>query len=88
MTLPVMRFLAALLLSGIGCMAGGKATDRGATRLTVPDPPFRNAQVVMAKSKPPQFRVNGPVSHIPAFAEAFGCEADTPLNPATRCLVW
>ena len=58
MTLPVMRFLAALLLSGIGCMAGGKATDRGATRLTVPDPPFRNAQVVMAKSKPPQFRVN------------------------------
>jgi len=58
MTLRAMRVLAVLLLSGIGCMGGGQANDRGATRLAVPDPPFRDAQVVPAKSMPPQFRVN------------------------------
>jgi putative endopeptidase len=45
-------------------------------------------QVTTDPHSPPQFRVNGPVSHIPAFAEAFNCEPGTPLNPATRCLVW
>ena len=58
MTRRAMPVLAVLLLSGTFCMAGGEATDRGAMRLTVPDGPFRDAQVVMAKSMPPQFQVN------------------------------
>jgi putative endopeptidase len=37
---------------------------------------------------PPKFRVNGPLSNLPAFAGAFRCEAGTPMNPANKCEVW
>ncbi|MEE9226442.1 MAG: M13-type metalloendopeptidase [Acidobacteriota bacterium] len=37
---------------------------------------------------PPQFRVIGPVSHNPAFAKAFACEPETPMNPPNQCVVW
>ena len=57
MTLRAMRVLAVLLLSGVGCMALDEARDRGATRLAVPDPAFRDVRIVPAKSMPPQFRV-------------------------------
>jgi endothelin-converting enzyme/putative endopeptidase len=36
----------------------------------------------------PRFRVNGAVSQIPAFAEAFGCEVGEPMRPAEICEVW
>jgi putative endopeptidase len=37
---------------------------------------------------PPKFRVNGSVTSMPEFAEAFSCKANTPMNPADRCTVW
>ena len=37
---------------------------------------------------PPNFRVNGPLSNFPAFAETFQCKAGTPMNPVKRCEVW
>ncbi len=37
---------------------------------------------------PEQFRVNGVVQNIPAFAEAFHCKAGAPLAPAKRCTIW
>lgn len=36
----------------------------------------------------PKYRVNGPVSQLPEFAQAFACQPKTPMNPETRCEVW
>jgi putative endopeptidase len=37
-----------------------------------------------------RFRVNGPMSNIPAFAKAFGCSADSTMvrSSALRCRIW
>lgn len=35
-----------------------------------------------------QFRVNGPLSNLPEFAEAFGCSANAPMVRKNRCEVW
>lgn len=37
---------------------------------------------------PDRWRVNGPLSQTPEFAEAFMCPADTAMNPSSRCHVW
>jgi endothelin-converting enzyme/putative endopeptidase len=39
---------------------------------------------------PPRYRVNGPLSNLPAFAAAFSCAASAPMvRPAARrCVVW
>ncbi len=47
--------------------------------------------LLMAKNNPhslPRFRVNGPVSNLPEFAEAFQCKADAPMMRKERCEVW
>jgi len=37
-----------------------------------------------------KYRVIGPLSNLPAFAEAFGCKQGSPMvrPPAERCEVW
>jgi endothelin-converting enzyme/putative endopeptidase len=35
-----------------------------------------------------KFRVIGPLSNLPAFAEAFSCKAGTPMTRVKRCEVW
>jgi putative endopeptidase len=37
---------------------------------------------------PPRWRVNGPVADVPAFGEAFRCEAGAPMRPKNVCEVW
>ncbi|MFN8060476.1 MAG: M13 family metallopeptidase [Vicinamibacterales bacterium] len=37
---------------------------------------------------PPQFRVNGVVSNMPEFAQAFSCRSDAPMVSKTVCKVW
>ena len=37
---------------------------------------------------PPNWRVNGPMPDVPAFATAFQCKAGTPMNPGKVCSVW
>jgi putative endopeptidase len=37
---------------------------------------------------PPNFRVNGPLSNTPEFAQAFGCKADAKMVKKDRCEVW
>jgi putative endopeptidase len=37
---------------------------------------------------PPRWRVNGSVSNLPAFHEAFSCDVGTPMHPADTCEVW
>jgi putative endopeptidase len=36
----------------------------------------------------PRHRVNGPMSNLPAFAEAFQCAPGAPMNPEETCAVW
>ncbi len=36
----------------------------------------------------PIYRVNGSLSNLPAFAEAFSCKQHSAMNPAKRCEVW
>jgi Predicted metalloendopeptidase len=36
----------------------------------------------------PRWRVNGPLSNMPQFAEAFGCKAGQPMVRANSCLIW
>ncbi len=44
--------------------------------------------VTMNPHSPAQFRVNGPLANLPAFAQTFHCAPGTPMNPAHRCTVW
>lgn len=39
---------------------------------------------------PSKYRVNGPLSNMPAFAKAFGCEPGAPMvrSDASRCAIW
>ncbi|BFZ14204.1 hypothetical protein BsWGS_17242 [Bradybaena similaris] len=37
---------------------------------------------------PPEFRINGPLQNLPDFADAFGCQPGTPMNPVNKCEVW
>jgi putative endopeptidase len=37
---------------------------------------------------PPRFRVNGSLANLPEFAEAFKCQAGSPMAPKNRCEVW
>ena len=37
---------------------------------------------------PPRYRVNGSLSNLPAFGEAFSCEIGSPMRPTNICTVW
>lgn len=37
---------------------------------------------------PPRFRVNGSLTNVPEFAEAFQCPVGTPMRPKDICKVW
>jgi predicted metalloendopeptidase len=37
---------------------------------------------------PAKFRVNGPLSNLPEFAEAFSCKEGAPMRRANACSVW
>ncbi|WP_420806387.1 M13-type metalloendopeptidase [Vulgatibacter incomptus] len=44
--------------------------------------------VTVDPHSPPQYRVIGSVSNVPAFQEAFSCQTGSPMAPAKRCIVW
>jgi putative endopeptidase len=37
---------------------------------------------------PAKYRVNGVLTNLPAFADAFQCKVGTPMHPANTCPVW
>lgn len=55
---------------------------------TLSSPEMERMLVTVDPHSPPRFRVNGPLSNSPAFAEAFGCEKGTPMHPEDTCEVW
>ncbi len=46
------------------------------------------AEVQTSPFAPATFRVNGPLSQMPAFAETFGCRAGQPMRSASPIAVW
>ena len=36
----------------------------------------------------PRFRVNGPMSNLSEFAEAFQCKPGSKMNPGNQCVIW
>ena len=57
---------------------------------TVSTPEAEKVQVKTDPHSPARFRVNGPVRNLPAFGEAFDCEAGAPLYPVKDevCVIW
>jgi len=55
---------------------------------TLQTPEQARLQVTTDPHSPAQFRVSGPVAHIPEFARAFGCKAGDAMLPEEQCLVW
>ncbi|MEP7010214.1 MAG: M13 family metallopeptidase [Acidobacteriota bacterium] len=51
-------------------------------------PEFSKLLATVDPHSPPNFRVDGPLSNFPAFAETFHCAAGTPMNRVQRCEVW
>ena len=51
-------------------------------------PAYARMLVTVDPHSPPQYRVNGAVSNVPGFAEAFSCPAGAPMAPVDRCEVW
>jgi predicted metalloendopeptidase len=45
-------------------------------------------QVATNPHSPPSFRVNGPVSNLPEFAQAFSCKPDSKMVRKEKCEVW
>jgi len=45
-------------------------------------------QVATNPHSPPHLRVNGPVSNLPEFAQAFSCKPDAKMVRKDRCEVW
>ncbi len=45
-------------------------------------------QVATNPHSPPNFRVNGPISNTPEFAQAFNCKPDAKMVRKDRCEVW
>ena len=58
------------------------------TWCTVASPEYEKLAATVDPHSAPRFRVNGPLSNLPAFAEAFGCSEGTPMNPREKCRVW
>ena len=44
--------------------------------------------IVTDEHAPERVRVDGAMSQLPAFAAAFGCQDDSPMNPKKRCDMW
>ena len=66
-----------LLFVGFGQTWCSKLTDSATKNRILTDP-----------HSPPQFRVNGASMNLPAFATAFKCPANAPMNPSNRCEIW
>jgi predicted metalloendopeptidase len=44
--------------------------------------------IITEEHAPERVRMDGAVSHLPAFARAFGCPADSLMNSKHRCDMW
>jgi predicted metalloendopeptidase len=57
---------------------------------TLQRPEYERLQINRSQHSPPRFRVNGPLSNMPEFAEAFACGLGDAMfrSAGERCRVW
>jgi predicted metalloendopeptidase len=58
------------------------------TWCTVATPEIERMLATIDSHSAPRFRVNGPLSNLPAFAATFQCAEGTPMRPKDVCEVW
>ena len=51
-------------------------------------PEYLKMMVLSNPHSPPEFRVNGPVTNLSEFHDAFACPVGAPLRPENACVVW
>ena len=51
-------------------------------------PEFERQQVLTDSHSNARYRVNGPLSNLPVFAQAFGCKTGDKMVRATACKIW
>jgi putative endopeptidase len=51
-------------------------------------PEMKRMHAITDPHSPDQFRINGVVSNLSQFGEAFGCKVGQPMRPAHACRVW
>ncbi|XP_035210660.1 neprilysin-2-like [Stegodyphus dumicola] len=51
-------------------------------------PEILSMYIITDTHSPSKFRVNGPMSNLPEFAEDFHCTLGSPMNPEDKCTVW
>jgi putative endopeptidase len=75
-------------------VAGGYSEDQqfflgvGQAWCTKQRDEFARLRVQIDPHSPSKYRVNGPLSSFPAFADAFSCKAGAPMRRQNRCDVW
>jgi putative endopeptidase len=51
-------------------------------------PEMKRVSATVDTHSPGEFRINGVVSDLPEFGQAFGCSVGQPMMPAHACRVW
>lgn len=51
-------------------------------------PEYERQQVLTDPHSNARYRVNGPLSNLPQFAQAFGCKTNDKMVRTTQCLIW
>jgi predicted metalloendopeptidase len=51
-------------------------------------PEYARMLAAIDPHSPPEFRVNGAISNLPDFGDAFTCHAGAPMAPRQRCEIW
>ncbi|XP_003739567.2 neprilysin-2 [Galendromus occidentalis] len=51
-------------------------------------PEVLRLRIISGSHSPAAFRVIGPMSNAPEFAEQFSCPVGSPMNPKQKCTVW
>ncbi|XP_077508957.1 neprilysin-2-like isoform X3 [Amblyomma americanum] len=51
-------------------------------------PEAMKLRIMSGSHSPPSYRVIGPMSNTPEFAQEFNCPPGSPMNPAKKCAVW
>ncbi len=55
---------------------------------TLASPEVERLRATTDTHSPPRYRVNGPLSNLPAFHSTFGCSAGQPMVRPSACSVW